>query len=187
MKKISLRPSPAMIVACVALFVALGGTTVASVIISSNSQVGRNTISGHKPPSGKHYNIIAGSIGGSDLSPALKSSLKLHCPTGLYRAADLCFDPNPRPDLTMANALKTCALAQMRLPSAGELALVFDHVGAPQIPEWVGTEAASVTTPDQQLHFWGTTLEQDASRVLSFGARGPAQAAPFRCVTSATN
>lgn len=187
MKKLSLRPSPAMIVACVALFVALGGTALASVIISSNSQVGRNTISGHNPPSDKHFNIIRGSIAGGDLSPALISSLRLHCPSGLYRAADLCFDPNPRPDLTMANALKMCASAQMRLASAGELALVFDHVGAPQIPEWVDTEAASVTTPDQQLHFWGTTLEQDASRVVSFGARGPAQAASFRCVTSAAN
>jgi hypothetical protein len=185
MKKLSLRPSPAMIVACAALFVALGGTALASVIISSNSQVARNTISGHNPPSGKHANIIGDSISGGDLSPALMSSLRLHCPSGLYRAADLCFDPNPRSDLTMANALKTCALAQMRLPSAGELALVFDHVGAPQIPEWVDTEAASVT--DQQVHFWGTTLEQDASRVLSFGALGPAQAAPFRCVTAAAN
>jgi hypothetical protein len=185
MKKLSLRPSPAMIVACVALFVALGGTALASVIISSNSQVARNTISGHNPPSGKHFNIIGGSISGGDLSPALMSSLRLHCRSGLYRAADLCFDPNPRPDLTMANALKACALAQMRLPSAGELALVFDHVGAPQIPEWVDTEAASVN--DQQLHFWGTTLEQDSSRVLRFGALGPAQAAPFRCVTSAAN
>jgi hypothetical protein len=186
MKKLSLRPSPAMTVACVALFVALGGTALAaSYVISSNSQVARGTISGHRPPSGKHANIIGGSISVRDLSADLNSSLRLHCPSGLYRAADLCFDPNPRSDLTMANALKACALAQMRLPSAGELALVFDHVGAQQIPEWVDTEAASVN--DQQLHFWGTTLEQDSSRVLDFGARGPAQAAPFRCVTSATN
>jgi hypothetical protein len=186
MKKLSLRPSPAMIVACVALFVAVGGTALAaSYVVSSNSQVARGTISGHRPPSGKHANIIGGSISVRDLSANLNSSLRLHCPSGLYRAADLCFDPNPRPDLTMANALKACALAQMRLPSAGELALVFDHIGAEQIPEWVDTEAASVN--DQQFHFWGTTLEQDSSRVLDFGARGPAQAAPFRCVTSATN
>jgi hypothetical protein len=185
MKKLNLRLSPAMIVACVALFVALGGTALASVIISSNSQVARNTISGHNPPSGKHSNIIGGSISGGDVSPALMSSLRLHCRPGLYRAADLCFDPDPRPDLTMANALKTCASAQMRLPSAGELALVFDHVSAQQIPEWVDTEAAS--SVDQEIHFWGTTLQQDSSRVLSFGALGPAQAAPFRCVTSASN
>ena len=70
MKKLSFRPSPAMIVACVALFVALGGTGLAaSYVVSSNSQVGPGTISGHNPPSGKHGNIISGSVNGTDLAP----------------------------------------------------------------------------------------------------------------------
>jgi hypothetical protein len=62
------RPSPAMVVACIALFVALGGVAAGAVIITSNSQVGRGTISGHKPPSGKHPNIIAGSVNGADVA-----------------------------------------------------------------------------------------------------------------------
>jgi hypothetical protein len=57
----------ANVVSLIALFVALGGTALASVIISSNSQVGPGTISGHKPPSGKHANIISGSVNGSDV------------------------------------------------------------------------------------------------------------------------
>jgi hypothetical protein len=58
-----------MIVACVALFVALGGTGLAaSYVVSSNSQVGPGTISGHNPPSGKHANIIGGSVNGTDLA-----------------------------------------------------------------------------------------------------------------------
>jgi hypothetical protein len=70
MKKLSFRPSPAMVVACVALFVALGGTGLAATyVVSSNSQVGPNTISGHNPPSGKHANVISGSINGTDLAP----------------------------------------------------------------------------------------------------------------------
>ena len=70
MKKLSFRPSPAMIVACVALFVALGVTGLAaSYVVSSNSQVGPGTISGHNPPSGKHGNIISGSVNGTDLAP----------------------------------------------------------------------------------------------------------------------
>src|SRR5690349_22857693 len=61
------RPSPAMIVACIALFVALGGTaTAVTYVVSSNSQVGPGTISGHKPPTGKHSNIIAGSDQSTD-------------------------------------------------------------------------------------------------------------------------
>jgi hypothetical protein len=71
------RPSPAMVVACIALFVALAGTAMASVIISSNSQVGRGTISGHHPPSGKHPNIIAGSINGKDIAPASVGNRRL--------------------------------------------------------------------------------------------------------------
>jgi hypothetical protein len=58
----------ANVVSVIALFIALGGTAMASVIITSNSQVAQNTISGHKPPSGDHPNIIAGSINGQDIA-----------------------------------------------------------------------------------------------------------------------
>jgi len=63
------RPSPAMIVACIALFVALGGTaTAVTYVVSSNSQIGPGTVSGHKPPSGDHANVIAGSVNGQDVA-----------------------------------------------------------------------------------------------------------------------
>jgi hypothetical protein len=62
------KPSPAMIVALLALFVALGGTAMAAYVVSSNSQIGPNTVSGHKPPSGAHSNIISGSINGQDVA-----------------------------------------------------------------------------------------------------------------------
>src|SRR5215471_16467699 len=59
----------ANVVATLALFVALGGgTALASYVISSNKQVGPGTISGHKPPSGDHANIVAGSINGKDIA-----------------------------------------------------------------------------------------------------------------------
>jgi hypothetical protein len=56
------------VVGYIALFVALGGTAMASVIITSNSQVASNTISGHKPPSGKHANLFAGSVNNQDVA-----------------------------------------------------------------------------------------------------------------------
>jgi hypothetical protein len=62
------RPTHTTVVAYLALFVALGGTAMASVIITDNSQVAQNTISGHKPPSGKHANLIAGSVNGQDVA-----------------------------------------------------------------------------------------------------------------------
>jgi len=58
----------ANVVSVMALFVALGGTAIAATVITSNSQVGPGTISGHKPPSGKHANVISGSVDGRDVA-----------------------------------------------------------------------------------------------------------------------
>ena len=58
-----------------------GGTAMASLIITKNSQVDRGTISGHHPPSGDHPNIIGGSLSGADLSGQLRGSLRLLLPS----------------------------------------------------------------------------------------------------------
>src|SRR5438874_943415 len=57
----------ANVVSLIALFVALGGTALGAVIITDNSQVASDTISGHRPPAGKHPNIIGGSINDPDV------------------------------------------------------------------------------------------------------------------------
>jgi len=61
------RPSAALIVALIALVFSLAGTAEASFLITSNSQVGPGTVSGHNPPSGDHANIVSGSVGTTDL------------------------------------------------------------------------------------------------------------------------
>jgi hypothetical protein len=71
------RPSPAMVVAALALAVALGGTAEATVIITSNADVGPSTISGSVPPAGDTANIIAGSIGQSDIHAGAIPAKKL--------------------------------------------------------------------------------------------------------------
>jgi hypothetical protein len=55
-------------VTILAFIVLGGGTALASFVISSNSQVGPETISGHRPPSGEHANLIPGSLNGTDLA-----------------------------------------------------------------------------------------------------------------------
>jgi hypothetical protein len=55
------------VISVIALFVALGGTAMAATIITDNSQVAPDTISGHKPPAGKQANIIGGSVSGVDI------------------------------------------------------------------------------------------------------------------------
>src|SRR5262249_55967507 len=68
MRRIRRHLTFAHVLSVIALFVALGGTALASVIITNNSQVDRGTISGHHPPSGKHPNIIGGSINGKNIA-----------------------------------------------------------------------------------------------------------------------
>ena len=67
-----------MAIASLALFVTLSGTALAaSYVVSSNSQVGPNTISGHKPPTGAHANVIGGSLNALDLAPGAVTLGKL--------------------------------------------------------------------------------------------------------------
>jgi hypothetical protein len=91
------RPGPAMIVACIAVLIALGGTaTAVTYVVSSNSQVGPGTISGHKPPSSDHANIISGSVNATDLSNQAVTAAKIAKPEAWHAVGagstsqDLC-------------------------------------------------------------------------------------------------
>lgn len=150
------------------------------MVIRSNSQVGSNTISGHAG-SAANKNIISKSVAGKDLAPALKESLTLHCPGDLQRAADLCFEPSLRPAATWTKAVETCAAVQRRLPDAGELGLVFDHLGAPQEDQWI-------TTPmDVGPQGEAVVLEEDGARNIGVAFSSLNAGDRYRCVTSATN
>ena len=162
-----------------------GGTAMASLIITKNSQVDRGTISGHHPPSGDHPNIIGGSLSGADLSGQLRGSLRLHCPAGLQDAGDICFESSGHVGDPLVDAVKTCADEGLRLPTMPELALVFEHTSAPQIAQWVATEYAddNGTTTARK----GALLSENSSRRLNTGTDSASQPYHYRCVTSATN
>ena len=175
----------ANVVSVIALFVALGGTALATVIVSTNSQVGRGTISGHHPPPGKHPNIIGGSVNGHDLSGGIKTSLRLHCPSGLRDAGDICFEDTGHTGDPLVGAAKTCAAEGLRLPTLPELALVFEHLEAGQIAQWVATNYSDdngTTTATK-----GVVLSNNLARQLHSGTDSASQPYHYRCVTSATN
>jgi hypothetical protein len=68
MRHISRHLTYANVMVTLLAFIVLGGgTALAAYVVSSNSQIGPGTVSGHKPPSGKHANVIAGSINGQDV------------------------------------------------------------------------------------------------------------------------
>jgi hypothetical protein len=62
------RPSPAMLVALLALFVALGGSAYAAFVVSSNSEIGPNTIYGANKPTSANDNVVNGSLTGADVN-----------------------------------------------------------------------------------------------------------------------
>lgn len=169
--------SYANVAATLALFVATGGTAAAAnVIVHSNSDIARKTVSGHAPPPGKHANLIAGSVNATDLSPDVKSSLQPHCPSGLQQGVDVCFEPSARAQAPFVSALQTCQAAGRRLPSVAEVAEIFDHAGAPQGVEW--TDSVFI----QSAQAYAAVMSDDSSRTIDFNYAQFATAIPFRCV-----
>jgi hypothetical protein len=78
MSRIRKHLTYANVMATFAVFLVLGGgTALASYVVSSNSQIGPGTVSGHNPPSGKHANIIGGSVNGTDLANSAVAGAKL--------------------------------------------------------------------------------------------------------------
>src|SRR5436190_7797219 len=68
MRRIRSHLTYANVISTLTLFLVLGGSTaLAAYVVTSNSQIAPGTVSGHKPPTGKHANIIAGSINGTDI------------------------------------------------------------------------------------------------------------------------
>jgi hypothetical protein len=68
----------ANVMATLAVFLVLGGgTALGAYVVSSNSQIGPNTISGHKPATGQHANIIGGSVNGTDLASGSVNGAKV--------------------------------------------------------------------------------------------------------------
>ena len=131
MKKHRLGPSPAMIVACVALFVALGGTALAATyVVSSNSQVGPGTISGHKPPTGDRANIIAGSINGKDIANQSGVDTCQTPLTGKFGPICAGSDGGAR---TWRDAIDHCSSYGLRLPTVSEAITLAKNYDVPGV------------------------------------------------------
>lgn len=56
------------VLAVIAIFLALSGTAYAGFVVSSNSQIGPDTVSGHNPPAGKHSNLFDKSVTTEDIA-----------------------------------------------------------------------------------------------------------------------
>jgi hypothetical protein len=89
-----------VMVTILAFIVLGGGTALAAYVVSSNSQIGPGTVSGHKPPSGNHANIISGSVNATDLANQAVTAAKIQAPEAWHQVGpgstsqDLCADPS---------------------------------------------------------------------------------------------
>ncbi len=160
----------ANVVSLAALFVALGGTaTAVTYVVSSNSQVGPGTISGHKPPTGEHANIIAGSITGGDIAD--RSGVDT-CQTPLTaKFGPICAgsDGNSR---TWDQAYNYCRGFGLRLPSVGEAAALATKYNVP-----------GVAPTD---YFWTDDYYRDSGGAESFEVAEDGTAAVTPANTSST-
>jgi hypothetical protein len=79
MRRIRPHLTYANVMATLAVFLVLAGGTAlgASYVVSSNSQIGPGTVSGHNPPTGKHSNVIASSVNATDLANGAVTQGKL--------------------------------------------------------------------------------------------------------------
>jgi len=121
------RPSPAMAVALVALFVALGGSALAGIQLARNSvgstqiragavgssELRSNSVTGSK--------VLDGSLSASDIRGAVSAAALAQCPSGTSPLAGTCFENALRGPATLANAIKACGAAARRVPTVSEL------------------------------------------------------------------
>jgi hypothetical protein len=125
--------------ATLAVFIALGGTSIAAFKITGKD-VATHTLTGR--------NLKSNSIGGRVIKekslapvPRARNSARLegrgaeaflvHCPEGTIPAADVCVETQVRPPLALAGAIHECAITDnppgRRLPTYGELVTALEH------------------------------------------------------------
>jgi hypothetical protein len=139
----ALRPrlTYANVMATVAVFIALGGTSIAAFKITGKD-VAKRTLTGN--------NLKSNSVGGRVIKekslapvPRARNSARLgglaaeqflvHCPEGTIPAADVCVETQARAPAALAGAIHECAVTDnqsapgRRLPTYGELVTALEH------------------------------------------------------------
>ena len=197
------RPSHATVVAYLALFVALGGSSYAAIKIGSaqitnNSvrsadlrnndirgrDVRQNTLTG-ADISERKLGTVPRATTATTLGGLSAAALKVRCPAGTTPASGVCVEVLARGSLSFQQASIGCAVAGRRLPTFDEL-VPFAGVAHPLGPggELTSNVAESRTTAGQ-LDVT-VVLDPLGTSVAFQNANGPTPR-PFRCVATPTN
>ena len=163
------RPTPAMAVALVALFVSLGGSAVAGIELARNSvgsaqiragavgssELRSNAITGAK--------VLDGSLSGADLRGTVPAAGAAVCPSGTSPLAAVCIEDGLRAPAKLADAIKACGSAGRRLPTVSEL-LSAAAGGLPLgAPELAGDAGSDNVGRQWIVYTDATTVTQEAS------------------------
>jgi hypothetical protein len=194
------RLNYANVVATLALFVALGGSSYAVSNISGSQirnasiagkKLKRNTLGGARIKEARLGTVPsarnAGRLGG-----LTAQELLLRCPQGTIAAADVCFETQPRAPAIYDSAVTTCGTTDgpprpgRRLPSHNELRRAFDldQMG-PMAP---GGELTSEVYPSGSIpgQVEGLYMTNEVGNV-GLVPDGPGGERAFRCVADPLN
>jgi len=167
-----LRPSPAMVVACIALIVALGGSAYA---LKKNS-VGTKQL---KKGAVTTKKIKNGAVTNAKLGSGAVTSAKLPgCPSGTTLIRNDCWETTAHPADNLYDASKDCADRGGRVPMAGELLGVRDEPGID-----LGSNGSMTANWAAELvHNEASTIDDTGANSLNLPANTTDR--PYRCIIS---
>jgi hypothetical protein len=161
MRILRYRPSPAMVVALIALFVALGGVSYGVATGSIDSREIKNN-----------------TVRGKDIRNRTIRFRDVACPGGTRRYQVGCFESNVRGSNNWANASDTCGTSNRRLPSASELHTFRLQPGIVLAGDGAAFELSSNVHTDGAVQYYIGIRDDGAIARIPLGT-----ASAFRCVT----
>jgi hypothetical protein len=196
------RLNYANVVATLALFVALGGSSYAVTKISGSQlknrsvagkKLKRNTLGTRQIKESRLRTVPragnANRLNGFD-SGQLVSRLVLRCPEGTLAAADVCVETQARPATTYSDAVGQCALSDgppgggRRLPSYNELRVA---IGFDPIQLAPGGELTSQVQPSASPVGYDVLVLTDEAGSVAAVPGGFDGRRAFRCVVDPRN
>lgn len=194
LEKLRRHLSYANVMATLAVFIALGGSSYAVATLNGThirnrsvraTKIARNTLTGTEIREARLGTVPnASRVGG-----LTADALKIRCPADTFPAADVCVERNARAPTAYANAVAACAREGTprgpgrRLPTHGELISAFGGVPVAPGGELTGNVFALSTSPDGV----GTLYVTDSVGTVGVTPDTFAGAKAFRCVTDPLN
>lgn len=187
----------ANVMATLAVFIALGGSSYAALTISGHNikdrsitgkKLGRNTLTGREIRESRLGRVPR--AGDADrLNGISAADLKIHCPSDTFPIADVCVEKTPRAAASYGSAVLECAQVGTpaapgrRLPTHGELTAALAAVQLAAGGELTSNVYPSSSDPGRLDVLYVT--DQVGSVALTPDTAAGAK--PFRCVTDPLN